>query len=116
MLAWVFFRATDFAAASLMLSSLFGIGDLPEAALLGAKDGVLAVLLPLAIALFAPNTQRIFGAFLPRLERDPEIAPAPLPHWFRWRPSPAWAVALAGAAAWAILRLGGVNEFLYFNF
>ncbi|NNL86588.1 MAG: MBOAT family protein [Myxococcales bacterium] len=116
MLAWVFFRATDFASASLMLSSLAGMGDLPEIAVLDAKDGTLALLPPLAIALFAPNTQQIFGAFLPRLERDPEIATPSLPRLFRWRPSPAWAVALAGAAAWAILQLGGVNEFLYFNF
>ncbi|HQT80248.1 MAG TPA: hypothetical protein PLD10_24685, partial [Rhodopila sp.] len=35
---------------------------------------------------------------------------------FGWRDSPAWAIAMGGAATLGVLAAGGTGEFLYFRF
>jgi hypothetical protein len=137
-LAWVFFRASSFAAALRMLKGMSGVNGFalpPYLADVAASlvlvpilsdlgwplpplaplVGVLAVLL--AVVWFAPNTQQIMGGYDRALDPYPAPLPAPVPSR-RWRPSPALA-ALAGLICF--LSLLGLlterpSEFLYFQF
>jgi hypothetical protein len=71
------------------------------------------VLILLAIAWFAPNTQQILAAYRPALG-SPE--PGAAPRWLSWRPNLAFALAAAVAALASIASLTQDSEFLYFQF
>jgi len=132
---WVFFRADNLGAASRLLQSMFldrgahlspfyqsAINDASLSRWLQlvvggqAPEIVLAVSLMLlgAVAFFAPNTQEIMGRYYwqPRGSAYPMITAASV----RWKPTRIFAVAAAIAAAWAILNMTEVSEFLYFQF
>ncbi len=101
-LTWVFFRARDFAAATKLLRGMFlgnGSGWLPGGKTLACLggDGNPAIWLGLflALAFLAPNSMRLKERVTPR-----------------WT----WAVAAALLAAYAILSISRVSEFLYFQF
>jgi alginate O-acetyltransferase complex protein AlgI len=143
--AWVFFRAAGFPAASKMLNAMF-LGDgisVPRklagsvAALgpvLGAVrvtfdgftpnglielgDAVRWIVVLGAIAWFAPNTQQLLARYRPVL--GPAVADRSerRPRRLAWRPSYAWSivVALLAAAALANMWIGDNAEFLYFQF
>jgi alginate O-acetyltransferase complex protein AlgI len=116
--AMVFFRAENLAAATNIVSGMAALNGIMGEAL-STRDAVLLmrwVAVLLFIALVMPNTLRLMQRFEPALGFAPrpegtlaELTP-------RWRPSPAWALALAAVAAAAILRLGGPSEFLYWQF
>jgi hypothetical protein len=78
----------------------------------------LAVALPALLAILAgvlwlPATHELLGDHAPVLDPPrPEGAPARL----RWRPSPAWALALASLFVVALLRLRDVAQFVYWQF
>jgi len=80
------------------------VGPLPFKAI---DLGLLA--LTLGVALFAPNTERIFRL----AQRVKDSAPASQP---LWRMQPGWAAATAFALVFAVLHFHGVTEFLYFQF
>ena len=113
-LAWVFFRAADFDTAWMVLASMAGSSDvaLPDGG--DTRDAAIALVVPLLLAFFAPNTQQMLAVHTPRLGSD-QASPA-APAWLAWHPTTRWALVLAGAAIWATLEIGGVTEFLYFNF
>ena len=140
--AMVFFRAAHGGAAASILQGMFGLHGigLPQALFdplssiaartggwlhasteMSATDLIAAlawVLGLLAIALLLPNTLQVLSRFEPGLsmprETDFQVA------WFRrtlvWAPSLGWAAALGGLAAFAVVRLGGRGEFLYWQF
>jgi hypothetical protein len=140
--AMVFFRSANGAAAASVLRGMFGLHGigLPQAlfdplASIAAKTGgwvhvstemsttdLIAasgwVLGMLAVALSLPNTLQVLNRFAPGLsaprEADLQIA------WFRralvWAPTLTWAAALGGLATFAVVRLGGRGEFLYWQF
>jgi alginate O-acetyltransferase complex protein AlgI len=134
--AWVFFRAPSIDSALQLLASMAGLHGitLPEGvgqhvpAALAPALGALGVQfgkvganfhgLPQLLwigALFAvcfalPNTQQLVDG----VDRQ-SAAAGRLANW-RWAPSPAWAAVLGLAAAWCVLQLGKITEFLYFQF
>jgi hypothetical protein len=143
--AWVFFRAQSFSAASTMLSSMFLGNGLtlpaslarrlgavhPLASLVQLKsgplfpnelvDGHLALrwigLIGL-VAWFAPNTQELLARYRPALGFPARGANGERYRWLEWRPSYAWSVVVGLIAAVAIMNLwiGDHAEFIYFQF
>jgi D-alanyl-lipoteichoic acid acyltransferase DltB (MBOAT superfamily) len=123
LIASVFFRAGSVGDALAMLAGMAGLHPHPAAgearAMAGAWAGWVHQAAPwiwlgalYAIVWFAPNTQEIFAAARPALDR---VAPAH-PARLRWRPSGGWAVAMGLAGVLAVLAMGGGGEFLYFKF
>lgn len=143
---WVFFRATTYDGAILMLQGMFGFSDvaLPNAIISrlgsfgvtlndlgivssnsGGSTFVLtwlwiAVLLPCVLLL--PNTQDLFSnvnGSLSKLKSEINQAFWPMHHWFTgftWQDSTKWAVLTALALGLGCMTLMQVSEFLYFQF
>jgi len=139
--AMVFFRATTISGALGILRGMVGLNGvaLPETlhAHLGAVGvwlqahgvGVTAVdffpfseiglwLIGLgAVAFLLPNTQQLMERYEPALGfRIGQGEEARLLGRMRWRPNLAWAILLATALAWGVLKLSGPSEFLYWQF
>jgi alginate O-acetyltransferase complex protein AlgI len=134
-LAWVPFRAPTIQGAGNMLAGMAGLNGivLPEAVgrRLGGLVGPLAevgvsfeimsgsrfmwtwiwIAALFVIAVFAPNTQEIMGGRRPALNFGGHAAGR-----LGWKPTPAWATAVAVVAAVGVLALSRVSEFLYFQF
>jgi alginate O-acetyltransferase complex protein AlgI len=126
LVAAVFFRASSVGAALSVLAGMTGLhgialtnaaigtatmaGGWPDGARNAAALGWLVGLFMIVWCL--PNTQQIFAAARPVLDR---IVPGPL-GWLRWRMSTGWAIALGFAGVLAVLSMGGTGEFLYFRF
>jgi D-alanyl-lipoteichoic acid acyltransferase DltB (MBOAT superfamily) len=130
---WVFFRATNWNAATIILGSMFGARgiSLPPALesrlaplthfgvnfqglgnLINVPEGLAITLVFLAIAMFAPNTQQWLAITQPTLE------PVEKPARFLWKPTPLWSV-LFGVVLFLVVRTffrSAPSEFLYFNF
>lgn len=140
-LAMVLFRSANLTAAKSILAGALGlhgiglpqalfdaagpiVGKLPgwvkvsqelSASDLVASAGLITVLL--AIALFAPNTLQILEKFEPGLSAARRSATVGrLARVLVWSPSLLWAAAISLAGAFAVLRLGGQSEFLYWQF
>lgn len=141
--AWVFFRAADFAQARAMLEGMAGLNGflLPSQfeGALGAVSPALAkafeyhiadaysagdLLLTFSLVLFAlvaPNTQEIMRAAGVGLAPGgaPEARPArPALRALSWRPHPAYGAVFGAAFALAFLYVaaGAPSEFIYFHF
>jgi alginate O-acetyltransferase complex protein AlgI len=134
MLAWVFFRATDFATAANILGALVGNNglSLPNTAKPLAQGfasvgiqpvfegirwvdtfGLVILAGAMLLTWLAPNTQEIFRRFEPCLEKVNE--PREMPSLV-WQPSLRWSVALAFLMCICVLSLNRPSEFLYFQF
>lgn len=144
-IGWVFFRASDFSAAIVMLESMIGFHGfgLPNAIVArlglgadmlrsagittfigGGADFVamwawLALLFPIAV-LF-PNTQEFMRKFDPALIVHPPAPEHALPgprwtHALVFDLQTRWAVALAVVALLGVLALNQISEFLYYQF
>lgn len=132
---WVYFRAADVDAAHHMLRSMATVqgfqvsgfyAEVIRGSALGRAAGLTAwpasaeALLAFALAVvagltfLAPNTQEIMG----RYYWQPQGGANPPQAGTRglWSPNRRWAIAISVAAAWALLGLGQVSEFLYFQF
>ena len=113
-IAWVFFRATSFAAATHMLGAMFGLGD---AATLATKDenwrrGALLLAL-FALAVWGmPNVSEIFR------REQPIIESAQLADRSRiaWGPSLTWWLISGLLLAAGLLTFHRNSPFLYFQF
>jgi D-alanyl-lipoteichoic acid acyltransferase DltB (MBOAT superfamily) len=116
--AWVIFRAESLDAATRILAAMAGAG--PGAAPVALQawpdpGGWLLLGGSAAIALVGPNSQQIFRAVYRSPAADPRSR-IPEDRGPRWRPSPAWAVALGLLAAFALAAVPGATEFVYFQF
>lgn len=143
-IGWVFFRATNFSSALVILEGMAGFNgfELPNAVM--ARLGQLGVLLrdlgvgtylgggtqfvltylwviPLTlIAVLFPNTQQIMSRFEPALspyhhpESDNHSITLTLP--LKWSPTGRWAAFTALVGTLGVLALTSVSEFLYFQF
>jgi D-alanyl-lipoteichoic acid acyltransferase DltB (MBOAT superfamily) len=112
--AWVFFRASDFASAWMLLKGMAGLhGGGLEAA--GPMRGQInRTVLCLLIVWSCPNSQQILARFRPALEMPAHVA---LPQrWWMWRPNTAWILFIAFLAAGSVLSLSEISPFIYFNF
>lgn len=134
--AWVFFRASTFHGARLMLEGMVGLHGVSLPAMVasrlgpwadtlaahgvefssgGGRDFVLQwlwIVALLPVVFLAPNTQQILAGHPPALEAG---APA-RPRWLVWKPSGAWAWGVAVVLACGLLSLTRPSEFLYFQF
>jgi D-alanyl-lipoteichoic acid acyltransferase DltB (MBOAT superfamily) len=70
----------------------------------------------LVIALLMPNTLQMLAAYEPALGVKPGKASSLLERILTWTPNRTWAVGLACVALAGILSLGGLSEFLYWQF
>ena len=114
--AWVFFRAPDFATAFDLLRAMFGAGDAAPRSFRLAyhREQLYLTIALLAIALAAPNTQELMRRFEPAL--GPLRATAAR---LAWRPTLGWLAATCALVAWAVALTpqgARVSEFLYFQF
>ena len=71
------------------------------------------IVILLAIAWFAPNTQQIMARFDPALLLPRDMQPA---RYLAWRPSVALGLLVAAVAFASIVNLHRQSEFLYFQF
>jgi len=103
MLGWVLFRADGFMTAARMYASLAGRGGTFAALMPGPEVWVELAALGL-VAFLLPNSQSLVLG-------GPEA-------WRRlaWRPSPAWALALALGFVVALGQMSDVSPFLYYRF
>ena len=139
-IAWVFFRASDFASALLFLRSMFSVphelvyqlGPLGDAlramglTYIGPLPQLSEILLPWALILavvalwFVPNTQQWIARFEPTVDfDDPVLADLPRTRVYerlRWEPTTAWALWTGALACASLLALTRFSEFLYFQF
>ena len=117
-IAWVFFRATSFQGAAVLLRSMFGFGEMPATAIATDLDLLVNwiwVAVLLAITTLLPNTQEFVA------RRITDRATIAVDH--RETHVVAWAgpgLAIAGGlgllTALALMNLSRPSEFLYFNF
>jgi len=135
--AWVFFRATGFDKAALILGGMAGQYGVSLPASIGLALGSLKPLLEqagiefylgggarfigtwawvvfaAAIAFLCPNTQQIMRHHESR-PMDP--VQGPLARWMAWAPSRRWAACIGAILIGSLLSLSRPTEFLYFQF
>ncbi|MDO8468273.1 MAG: MBOAT family protein [Candidatus Peribacter sp.] len=120
---WVFFRATDFAAALTLLQSMAGLHGVAfptGMSLLGsafAWKRCLELLAALAVIVwFAPPTQSFVKEILPA--DTPEEQPDPFTLRLRWKPTAFFALCSTVMAVIAVTTLFLAQEhvFIYFQF
>jgi D-alanyl-lipoteichoic acid acyltransferase DltB (MBOAT superfamily) len=133
---WVFFRASSFDAAMVVVRGMFGLSGISLPDMIAARTGPLApwlaahgvVLTPgggrdfamtfvwvaalLPIVFLAPNTQQIMQRFRPALDHIDTATATRL----AWHSSPRWMLAMSVVLALGLLSLTRPSEFLYFQF
>jgi alginate O-acetyltransferase complex protein AlgI len=118
--AWVFFRADSFGAATSILASVAGLHGLNLALTSEIRPGLAWIIFLLPAVWLLPNTQQFLDAFAPAIDYDsPASRPdAPNPFFARWifQPSAAWGVAVGLLSVAAILGFTRASAFIYFNF
>jgi len=131
---WVFFRATSFDGAFLILQGMMGMNEVSVPLALwqhlGPLHGILMqlgvtaelgggrvfffsylwILALFPIALFAPNTQELMRNMQPALETVQSK------NRLMWSPNGRWAIYTAGLAVAGVFALPQISEFLYFQF
>ena len=125
-ITWIFFRAKTLTGARVLLAGLFGFSGTENAftspGVLRVMDlpimvgsvtllliGYTAVALVSAIALFAPNSIRLFGyrEYRHSADKNPQV---------QWRPNLRWAIFTAMAFSSSLFGMWQRLEFLYFQF
>jgi alginate O-acetyltransferase complex protein AlgI len=79
-----------------------------------SSAGRISVLLVIALAL--PNTMELLASYEPALGVRPARVRGRLLALAAWRPNGGWAVGLACVALAGIMSLGGLHEFIYWQF
>lgn len=82
----------------------------------GAITALVSMLMPVAIALFMPNTQQMMRREKPVLEIGSIPPTTPILAIIAWRKTVVWASLTAMLAAYASFGAVGTSQFLYFNF
>jgi hypothetical protein len=113
--AWVFFRASDFTGAANILAGMAGLHGKGDPITGVAKGtGIVIALVFLLATLILPNSQQIMRRFGPVLGKVE--APASPAKYLVWSPS-SFTAALSALAIIAVVLLSwGTTEFLYFQF
>ncbi|HEY5762646.1 MAG TPA: MBOAT family protein [Rhodocyclaceae bacterium] len=115
--AWVFFRAADFQSALAILQAMaggngFAGGDFAvfTQAYLSPSRLLGALILCAIITWGFPNSQQLLAEHRPALETVRS------PSRIRWQPSARWLAICAATLYVALIEMGKVSEFLYFQF
>ena len=115
--AWVFFRAADFQSALAILQAMaggngFASGDFAvfTQAYLSPSRLLGALILCAIITWGFPNSQQLLAEHRPALETVRS------PSRIRWQPSARWLAICAATLYVALIEMGKVSEFLYFQF
>lgn len=133
-IGWTFFRAPDLRSASSLLSSMFGsagmeipttwlarLSWLQSFGVTGRSDWMVfqsymqlfEIVILLVAVLFLPNALQITaGSFTPSNQASLPSSPS---RW-TWHPTLGWAALCGVMLALALLHLGRISEFLYFQF
>lgn len=132
-IGWVFFRATSFSSALIILQGMFSDRFYLSEKYAGKLEHVLFfmnidinenasryldlrsakyVIFLLLIAVVFPNTQQFMRNFQPALNVDSNYASNRLV----WSPSTIWLFVILVMGAWSISGLSNISEFLYFQF
>ncbi len=122
--AWVFFRATSFNGALVMINSMFGLSEtltVEQIQLVSDPAFATMMIASLIIVVTAlPNSIEITSRYRPVIETAKELS---LSSWRKpaltWRPASAWGLCMAVAGSVALIqlyRLNEMTEFIYFNF
>ncbi len=112
---WVFFRAETLGGALRVLEGMAGQGNLAVESLPVGVLQLAGLAAVLGVAVFLPNTVELMRRFDP-VVNPPAERSGPIGPRFTWRPTPVWVIATAGATCFALLHLGQISEFLYFQF
>jgi len=123
-IAWVFFRAADFATAQRMLASMAGLHGFDFASSYRPGNALASLAVLWLIVWWLPNTQEVLARFQPALEYDaPDAATkgfAPrqqgLLRVASWNASVPWALVLAAVAIFTLTQMSRVSEFIYWQF
>ncbi|MFI4995410.1 MAG: MBOAT family O-acyltransferase [Hyphomicrobiales bacterium] len=113
--AWIFFRASDFSSAANIVAGMFGLhgkGDPIAGASKGV--GVATAAIFLLATLILPNSQQIMRSFAPAI--GPVEPPRGLARNIVWSPSRLTATLSAAAIIAVVLYSWGTTEFIYFQF
>lgn len=114
-LAWVFFRSANLAAANVMLKGMMGRDGIRAGVQWAyvSNSQVVGLGALLLLCWLLPNAYQILGSYNPALQR-PERARLRL----SWSPSVGWAVVMGGLAALCASQMfaGAPSEFIYFQF
>ena len=127
-IAWVFFRADGFGAATRVFAGLFGLhgltgGDRAALALIGpdflrGAQSLVIVGVGAFFAIVFPNAHQIMGQRSPALGTISSRSGA-ITRLVTWRPTAAWAVGI-GCVAVVVISVMFVREnaveFIYFQF
>ncbi|QSA96968.1 MBOAT family protein [Methylococcus sp. EFPC2] len=133
--AWVFFRAQDTAAAFKVLGAMTGLDGIPVPSSLLAHvptgwtyphfyaggtgdffqwpEQPLWIAALLLLALLFPNTQTVMSRYRPALGHGDDVQPNAS---LRWRPAYGWLALIAAMDFTTLAQLDRVSEFLYFQF
>lgn len=114
--AWVFFRADSLHAAGGVLQAMFSF-NATQANIEQAIPSEAAIRLTVlaAIAFLLPNTQQFFAGFYIPVETE-RAAPATGARRWTWKPTASYAIVIAALGAAALLLMGRVSEFIYYQF
>jgi hypothetical protein len=123
-IAWVFFRSADFAAAGRMLEAMFGGQGISSISSYDAGTAFAWLGTLLAAVWLLPNTQEILADYAPALEYEAQRAGGggnamsenTLPSWARWRPASPWAIAVSIVAVFTVTQMSRISEFIYWQF
>ena len=109
--AWVFFRAPDFATAARMIE-VMAVPQGANFARVAWEGSSLIILLALAIVWFCPNLQQLMGLSFAGLAlyRKPGISPV------KWRPNVIWGMGMGLLFVTSLFAISRASEFIYFNF
>ncbi|MFY1894444.1 MBOAT family O-acyltransferase [Achromobacter xylosoxidans] len=114
--AWVFFRADNLHAATHLLEAMFSFRSKPaDIAQAAPADLATRLAILAAIAFLLPNTQQFFGRFYTPVEAK-GTPPAAAARWWTWGPTAAYALGIAALGIAAVLLMGRVSEFIYYQF
>ena len=113
----VIFRSANLKTATHLLQGMLGLHGIGLSGGLALKHIAFWLAASAFIAFVCPSSLQILSRFEPALGWKPSPRDgATVPTRFLWRPSLAWAAAVAAIVAIGILNLGGQSEFLYWQF
>jgi alginate O-acetyltransferase complex protein AlgI len=123
-LAWVFFRAADFATAGRMLGAMFGVNGFDLSCSFPLGSALMSLAAIWLVVWYLPNTQEWLACFQPAFEyqQDPEVCgshaanQAGLLRRLSWKPNMSWALVMAVLALFTLMQMSRISEFIYWQF